>query len=102
MVGRLVGQLGVWPRAFLGRGEVPNVTHSGHCQLHVSLACFYVCAQGSSIAAYPDYSRLPVEKRHLRACVPVFLYALRGDTRTQVTSQRGSGAPGNTRCASLL
>ena len=29
---------------------LPNVTHSGHCQLHVSLACFHVCAQGSSIA----------------------------------------------------
>ena len=30
-------------------------------------------AQGSSVAEYQDYGRQSVEKRHLRACVPVRL-----------------------------
>ena len=29
--------------------EVPNVPHSGHCQLHASLACFHVCALASRL-----------------------------------------------------
>ena len=39
------------------------------------ITCMFprLCAQGSSIAEYLDYSRLPVEKMHLRACVPVRL-----------------------------
>ena len=45
--------------------EVPNVTHSGHSQLHVSLACFHICAQGSSIA---EYQTTAAEKRTL-ACL---------------------------------
>ena len=53
--------------------EVTNVNYTFHCQLHVSLACFHVCASGSSVAEYPDYSRVPAEKRHLRACVRVRL-----------------------------
>ena len=53
-----------------GVGEVPNVTHSGHLQIRIT--CMFPClrAQGSSVAKYQDYSRLPVEKRHLRACMP--------------------------------
>ena len=60
------------------------VTHSGHCRLHISLAWLHVCAQGSSIAEYLDYSRQPVEKRQLRACVPVHFCE---GIHAQVTSQ---------------
>ena len=39
------------------------------------ITCMFpcLCAQGSSVAEYQDYGRQPVEKRHLRACVPVRL-----------------------------
>ena len=38
------------------------------CTYHLHVSC--LCAQGSSIAEYLDYSR-SCKKRHLRACVPV-------------------------------
>ena len=61
-----------------GRGVKRRRYTSGLCQSHVSLACIHVCTQGSSIADQ-DYSCAPVANE--TPALPVFLYALRGDTR---------------------
>ena len=56
---------------FLGGGVKYRMLHIPgilDCTYHLHVSC--LCAQGSSIAEYLDYSR-SCKKRHLRACVPV-------------------------------
>ena len=60
------------------------------CTYHLHVSC--LCAQGSSIAEYLDYSR-SCKKRHLRACVPV-RFARVHTPKLHLRGQGGGGGQG--------
>ena len=68
-----------------GRGETLNVTQPGACLFHVSLACILACC--SSRVSTDLQLGACSKKRHLR--LPVFLYALRGDTHPGLRDVEG-------------
>ena len=89
---------GVGGGGWVGGGSTECYTFRAFLIARITCVFPCLCAQGSSIAEYLDFSRIAVKETLacLCACTPC------EGSHAQVTSQRGSGAPGNTRCASHL